>query len=235
MLEIKNLVVRYGRITVLHGIDLTLGDNEVVALIGNNGAGKTTTLKAISGMQKPASGSIEFNGTSLIGLPSHKIVEQGIIHVPEGRRIFTKMTVKENLLMGSYSVRDTKFINDKLAQVIDLFPILKERINQFGGTLSGGEQQMLAVARALMANPKVLLLDEPSLGLAPQVVDKIADTVIMISKQGIPILLVEQNANVALEISHRAYVIETGNIVMEGKSSDMLADDAVRQTYLGIS
>ena len=235
MLEIKNLVVRYGRITALHGIDLTLGDNEVVALIGNNGAGKTTTLKAISGMQKPASGSIEFNGTSLIGLPSHKIVEQGIIHVPEGRRIFTKMTVKENLLMGSYSVRDTKFINDKLAQVIDLFPILKERINQFGGTLSGGEQQMLAVARALMANPKVLLLDEPSLGLAPQVVDKIADTVIMISKQGIPILLVEQNANVALEISHRAYVIETGNIVMEGKSSDMLADDAVRQTYLGIS
>lgn len=235
MLEIKNLVVRYGRITALHGIDLTLGDNEVVALIGNNGAGKTTTLKAISGMQKPASGSIEFNGTSLIGLPSHKIVEQGIIHVPEGRRIFTKMTVKENLLMGSYSVRDAKFINDKLAQVIDLFPILKERINQFGGTLSGGEQQMLAVARALMANPKVLLLDEPSLGLAPQVVDKIADTVIMISKQGIPILLVEQNANVALEISHRAYVIETGNIVMEGKSSDMLADDAVRQTYLGIS
>ena len=235
MLEIKNLVVRYGRITALHGIDLTLGDNEVVALIGNNGAGKTTTLKAISGMQKPASGSIEFNGTSLIGLPSHKIVEQGIIHVPEGRRIFTKMTVKENLLMGSYSVRDAKFINDKLAQVVDLFPILKERINQFGGTLSGGEQQMLAVARALMANPKVLLLDEPSLGLAPQVVDKIADTVIMISKQGIPILLVEQNANVALEISHRAYVIETGNIVMEGKSSDMLADDAVRQTYLGIS
>ena len=235
MLEIKNLVVRYGRITALHGIDLTLGDNEVVALIGNNGAGKTTTLKAISGMQKPASGSIEFNGTSLIGLPSHKIVEQGIIHVPEGRRIFTKMTVKENLLMGSYSVRDAKFINDKLAQVIDLFPILKERINQFGGTLSGGEQQMLAVARALMANPKVLLLDEPSLGLAPQVVDKIADTVIMISKQGIPILLVEQNANVALEISHRAYVIETGNIVMDGKSSDMLADDAVRQTYLGIS
>ena len=149
MLEIKNLVVRYGRITALHGIDLTLGDNEVVALIGNNGAGKTTTLKAISGMQKPASGSIEFNGTSLIGLPSHKIVEQGIIHVPEGRRIFTKMTVKENLLMGSYSVRDAKFINDKLAQVIDLFPILKERINQFGGTLSGGEQQMLAVARAL--------------------------------------------------------------------------------------
>ena len=235
MLEIKNLVVRYGRITALHGIDLTLGDNEVVALIGNNGAGKTTTLKAISGMQKPASGSIEFNGTSLIGLPSHKIVEQGIIHVPEGRRIFTKMTVKENLLMGSYSVRDTKFINDKLAQVVDLFPILKERIHQAGGTLSGGEQQMLAVARALMANPKVLLLDEPSLGLAPQVVDKIADTVIMISKQGIPILLVEQNANVALEISHRAYVIETGNIVMEGKSSDMLADDAVRQTYLGIS
>lgn len=235
MLEIRDLTVQYGRIVALRDISLTLNDREVVALIGNNGAGKTTTLRSISGMLRPVSGTITFNGKSLIGLRAHKIVEEGIIHVPEGRRIFTKMTVRENLLMGAYTVRNRTTINQTLEEVVELFPILKERINQFGGTLSGGEQQMLAVARAMMAKPKLLLLDEPSLGLAPQVVDKIADTIISISNTGIPILLVEQNANVALEISNRAYVIETGNIVMTAASSELLADDTVRRTYLGIS
>lgn len=235
MLEIKNLTVKYGKIIALHDVSLTLAKDEVVALVGNNGAGKTTTLRSISGLQKPASGSITFNGKSLVGMPVHKIVNEGIIHVPEGRKIFTKLTVKENLLLGAYSVSDKVKINQTLEEVQDLFPILRERINQPGGTLSGGEQQMLAVGRAMMASPKLLLLDEPSLGLAPQVVDKIADTILQISKLGIPILLVEQNANLALEISNRAYVIETGNIELSAKSSELLENDVVRKTYLGIS
>lgn len=235
MLEIKNLTVKYGKIIALHDVSLTLAKDEVVALVGNNGAGKTTTLRSISGLQKPASGSITFNGKSLVGMPVHKIVNEGIIHVPEGRKIFTKLTVKENLLLGAYSVSDKVKINQTLEEVQDLFPILRERINQPGGTLSGGEQQMLAVGRAMMASPKLLLLDEPSLGLAPQVVDKIADTILQISKLGIPILLVEQNANLALEISNRAYVIETGNIELTAKSSELLENDVVRKTYLGIS
>jgi len=235
MLEIKNLTVKYGNVAALQAIDLYVGSNEVVALIGNNGAGKTTTLRTISGILTPTIGSITFNGKSLVGMPVHRIVSEGVIHVPEGRKIFTKLTVKENLLMGAYSVTNKALINQSLKQVLELFPVLKERINQFGGTLSGGEQQMLAVSRAMMASPKMLLLDEPSLGLAPQAADKIADTIIGISKLGIPILLVEQNANLALEISNRAYVLETGYIVLAGKSSELLANDAVRKSYLGVS
>jgi len=235
MLEIKNLTVQYGNIVALWKVDLCVGSNEVVALIGNNGAGKTTTLRAISGILKSTIGSITFNGKSLVGMPVHKIVSEGIIHVPEGRKIFTKLTVKENLLMGAYSVTNKALVNQSLKQVLELFPMLKERINQLGGTLSGGEQQMLAVSRAMMASPKMLLLDEPSLGLAPQAVDKIADIIISISKRGIPILLVEQNANLALEISNRAYVIETGHIKLTGKSSELLVNDAVRKSYLGVS
>lgn len=235
MLEIKDLSVQYGKIVALRNISLTLNKDEVVALVGNNGAGKTTTLRTISGMNKPMSGSITFEGKSLLGIPPHKIVQMGIIHIPEGRKIFTKLTVKDNLLMGAFTISDKKQILQTLEEVLELFPILKERINQFGGTLSGGEQQMLAVGRAMMASPKLLLMDEPSLGLAPQVVDKIADTILDISRMGVPILLVEQNANLALEISNRAYVIETGSIQLSAPSSELLEDETIQRTYLGIS
>jgi branched-chain amino acid transport system ATP-binding protein len=235
MLEIENLTVQYGNVVALHKVDLCVGSNEVVALIGNNGAGKTTTLRTISGLLKPTTGSITFNGKSLVGMPVYKIVLEGIIHVPEGRKIFAKLTIKENLLMGAYSITDKAVVSQSLKQVMELFPVLEERVNQLGGTLSGGEQQMLAIGRGMMASPKMLLLDEPSLGLAPQAVDKIADTIIGISKLGIPILLVEQNANLALELSNRGYVIETGHIELTAKSSELLGNDAVRKTYLGIS
>ena len=235
MLKIENLVVKYGNITALHGISMDLDSNEVVALIGNNGAGKSTTLRAISGLIRPAQGDIQFNGKSIVGMKPHKIVDLGIIHVPEGRKVFKTLTVKENLLMGAYSAKSKGSISAMMDRVVTLFPILGERLHQFGGTLSGGEQQMLAVGRAMMASPKLLLLDEPSLGLAPQYVDKIADTVIEISKMGVPILLVEQNANLALEISHKAYVLETGYITTCDESKNLLKDDTIQKTYLGIS
>ena len=235
MLEIKNLTVQYGNVVALHKVDLYVGSNEVVALIGNNGAGKTTTLRTISGFLKPTTGSIIFNGKSLVGMPVHKIVSEGIIHVPEGRKIFAKFSVRENLLMGAYSITNKALVNQSLEQVLELFPVLKQRINQLGGALSGGEQQMLAMSRGIMASPKMLLLDEPSLGLAPQAVDKIADTIISISKLGVPILLVEQNANLALEISNRGYVITIGHIELTGKSSELLMNDAVRKSYLGMA
>src|SRR5450830_961938 len=235
MLEIKNLTVQYGNVVALHKVDLYVGSNEVVALIGNNGAGKTTTLRTISGFLKPTTGSIIFNGKSLVGMPVHKIVSEGIIHVPEGRKIFAKFSVRENLLMGAYSITNKALVNQSLEQVLELFPVLKQRINQLGGALSGGEQQMLAMSRGMMASPKMLLLDEPSFGLAPQAVDKIADTIISISKLGVPILLVEQNANLALEISNRGYVITIGHIELTGKSSELLMNDAVRKSYLGMA
>lgn len=235
VLEIRNLSVNYGKVKALYDLSLTMGAHEVVALIGNNGAGKTTTLKSISGFVTPSSGSIEFGGKSLIGMPTHKISALGIVHVPEGRKIFSKLSVYENLMMGAYIIRDKMRIKENYNKVIDLFPILKERINQAGGTLSGGEQQMLAVGRALMANPKILLLDEPSLGLAPIIVEKIADTIITIANTGIPILLVEQNANLALEISNRSYVLETGRVQISGISKDLAQNDAIRKAYLGIA
>ena len=235
LLEIENLTVQYGKNVALHKINLHVESDEIVALVGNNGAGKTTTLRTISGLLKPTGGHITFNGKALVGMPVHKIVSEGVIHVPEGRKIFTTLTVKENLLMGAFSVKKKALIDHSLDQVLELFPVLKERINQLGGTLSGGEQQMLAVSRAMMASPKMLLLDEPSLGLAPQFVDKIADTIIGISKLGIAILLVEQNANLALEISNRAYVMEMGSIALAGKSSELLENDMLRKTYLGVS
>jgi len=235
MLEIKNLTVQYGNVIALHKVDFNVGPNEVVALIGNNGAGKTTTLRTISGFLRPTIGSIMFNGKSLVGMPVHKIVSEGIIHVPEGRKIFTKLTVRENLLMGAYSITNRAQITQSLKQVLELFPVLKERISQLGGTLSGGQQQMLAVGRAMMASPKMLMLDEPSMGLAPQAVDRIADIITGISKLGISILLVEQNAMLALELSNRAYVMETGYITTMGKSSELLVNDTVRKAYLGVS
>jgi len=235
MLEIKNLTVQYGNVIALHKVDFNVGPNEVVALIGNNGAGNTTTLRTISGILRPTIGSIMFNGKSLVGMPVHKIVSEGIIHVPEGRKIFTKLTVRENLLMGAYSITNRAQITQSLKQVLELFPVLKERISQLGGTLSGGQQQMLAVGRAMMASPKMLMLDEPSMGLAPQAVDRIADIITGISKLGISILLVEQNAMLALELSNRAYVMETGYITTMGKSSELLVNDTVRKAYLGVS
>ncbi len=234
VLEIKDLHVSYGSIEALHGISLELDENEVVALVGSNGAGKTTTLKAISGQIKVSSGDICFNGRSIIREKPHKIAAMGIVQVPEGRKIFYKLSVRENLMMGAYSLKDKEEIEKNLNMVLSAFPILKERFNQSGGTLSGGEQQMLAVGRALMASPKVLLLDEPSLGLAPLVVETIAEKITEISNLGIPILLVEQNANLALELSSRAYVIETGNIEISGVSDELLGNEDIQKAYLGI-
>ena len=235
MLEIKDLHVRYGEVEALHGVNLQLDENEVVALIGSNGAGKTTMLKAISGQLKPSAGDILFQGKSILRTPPHKIAGKGIVQVPEGRKIFYKLSVRENLKMGAYTLKNKAEIEKNFETVFRAFPILKERINQAGGTLSGGEQQMLAVGRAIMASPKVLLLDEPSLGLAPLVVETIAEKITEISRMGIPILLVEQNANLALELSNRAYVIETGDIQISGKSSDLLDNRDIQKAYLGIT
>ena len=235
MLEINNIFVNYGTVEALKDVSLNVGKHEIVALIGNNGAGKSTTLRAISGQVEVWKGSIFFNGDEITNRPVHKISELGIVHVPEGRKIFYKLSVKENLMMGAYSRKDKKAVANTLDYVVETFPILKNRINQQGGTLSGGEQQMLAVGRALMANPKILLFDEPSLGLAPLIVETVIDNIIKISETGIPILLVEQNASLALDISDRAYVIDTGEIQMSGISSELASDDDVKKAYLGIA
>ena len=235
ILDIKGLNVNYGSIRALNNVSLCIDEHEVVALIGNNGAGKTTILKAISGMVPIKAGSIDFCGKTISGKRSHTISRLGITHVPEGRHVFYKFTVRENLLIGAYNLKDRARVSQNMERIMDIFPILRERINQFGGTLSGGEQQMLVIGRALMAEPKLLLLDEPSLGLAPQIVDDIADNIERIAASGIPILLVEQNANLALELSDRAYVIETGDIILEGASSSLRQSDIVQKTYLGIS
>ena len=235
ILDIKGLNVNYGSIRALNNVSLCIDEHEVVALIGNNGAGKTTILKAISGMVPIKAGSIDFCGKTISGKRSHTISRLGITHVPEGRHVFYKFTVRENLLIGAYNLKDRARVSQNMERIMDIFPILRERINQFGGTLSGGEQQMLVIGRALMAEPKLLLLDDPSLGLAPQIVDVIADNIERIAASGIPILLVEQNANLALELSDRAYVIETGDIILEGASSSLRQSDIVQKTYLGIS
>lgn len=235
MLELREISVNYGSVQALRKVDISVNKNEVVALIGNNGAGKSTTLRAISGQVKPYEGSIKFDGVELTKLPTHKIAELGIAHVPEGRKVFYKLSVKENLMMGAYTRKDKGGIKESIEKVLETFPILKERFNQQGGTLSGGEQQMLAVGRAMMTNPKIMLLDEPSLGLAPLVVQVVAENILRIAATGIPILLVEQNAGLALELSHRAYVLDTGKIEMSGFSKDLAQDDAVRKAYLGIA
>ncbi len=233
LLSIRDLVVHYGVIRALSGISLEVPRGKIVALIGANGAGKSTTLRAISGLLRPTSGAIEFQGRSIAGIPSHAIVAKGVAQAPEGRGIFLNLTVKENLDLGAYLRRDRSGIDADRERAYALFPILKERSAQVSGTLSGGEQQMLAVARALMSRPTLLLLDEPSLGLAPQFVDRIFQVIQEINEAGVSLLLVEQNANMALQVSHHAYVLETGAIVMQGSGAELLASPDVRKAYLG--
>lgn len=234
MLEIKNLVVNYGAIAALHGISLSVPDGKIVTLIGANGAGKTTTLKTISGLLKPHGGEILYGDKNIAGLPPHQIVARGISQSPEGRMIFANLTVLENLQLGAYLQKDKNVVRRELERVCVLFPRLKEREKQIAGTLSGGEQQMLAIGRALMSRPKLLLLDEPSLGLAPLLVKTIFEKIVEINReQGLTILLVEQNANLALEISHFGYVLETGKVVLQGDCCELRQNPKVKSAYLG--
>ncbi len=233
MLQINNLSVSYGGIKALRGINMEVPDGKIVTLIGANGAGKSTLLRTISGLVKAESGSILFDGEELLGNPINKICASGIALCPEGRRVFTDLTVAENLKIGSYLRNDKKEIADDMKRVYELFPRLKEREWQFAGTLSGGEQQMLAVGRALMSRPKLLMLDEPSLGLAPLIVQQIFEIIKEINKTGVTVLLIEQNANMALKTADIAYVIETGSIVMQGSGDEILSNPQVRDAYLG--
>lgn len=233
MLKIDNIDVYYGAIHALKGISLEVNEGEIVTLIGANGAGKSTTLRTISGLLKPKAGSITFLGQSIVGVRAHEIVKKGISQVPEGRRVFAEMTVMENLDLGAFVRKDKAGIQQDLKHVFELFPRLEERKNQSAGTLSGGEQQMLAMGRALMSRPKLLLLDEPSMGLAPLLIKEIFNIIVDINKSGTTVLLVEQNANMALSIANRAYVLETGRITLSGKAQDLVASEDVRKAYLG--
>ena len=232
MLKVESLDVAYGEIRALKGVGLEVGRGEIVTILGNNGAGKTTTLKTISGLLHPTAGTIMLEAEPLVGVPPHAIVSRGVAHVPEGRRSFNRLTVRENLTMGAYLRSDAGIAAD-LERVFELFPRLAERITQVAGTLSGGEQQMLAIGRALMANPRLLLLDEPSMGLAPVLVEQIFDTIRDINHQGMTILLVEQNAAMALSIAHRGYVLETGSIALAGTAAELADNPEVRRAYLG--
>ncbi|MDA8098106.1 MAG: ABC transporter ATP-binding protein [Nitrospiraceae bacterium] len=232
MLILSNISVSYGMIAALKGVTLEVRQGEIVALIGANGAGKSTTLMAVSGVVQLAGGAVSYDGERLDGLPVDRVVQRGISQVPEGRRIFPRMTVRENLEMGAF-LRERSDLEPEMERIFGMFPVLAERRSQLGGTLSGGEQQMLAIGRALMAKPKVLLLDEPSLGLAPIIVSRIFKIIEEINKQGTTILLVEQNARAALRLSHRGYVMESGRIVMEGPSADLEHDEGIRKAYLG--
>lgn len=233
MLEIKNLEVFYGVIQAIKGISFEVNEGEVIALIGANGAGKTTTLQTITGMLQPKAGSIIFEGTDITKVPGHKIVSMGMAHVPEGRRVFAELSVYENLKLGAYTRKDKDEIADSLAKVYKSFPRLEERKNQLAGTLSGGEQQMLAMGRALMSKPKIFLMDEPSMGLSPILVEEIFHIIREISSNGTTVLLVEQNAKKALEIADRAYVLETGKIVLSGSANEMMNNDSIKKAYLG--
>jgi branched-chain amino acid transport system ATP-binding protein len=233
ILEVTDLRVHYGAIEALRGISLEVPAGQVVALIGANGAGKTTTLRAISKMLRPSGGAVRFQGEEVTHLPSHRLVARGMAHAPEGRGIFLNLTVKENLDLGAYLRTDRAGVSSDLERAFALFPILAERRTQVAGTLSGGEQQMLAVARALMSRPKLMLLDEPSLGLAPQVVERIFAVLREVNEGGVSLLLVEQNAHKALQLAHRAYVLETGAVVMRGTGKELLASPEVRKAYLG--
>jgi branched-chain amino acid transport system ATP-binding protein len=232
MLEVRDLHVYYGEIHALKGVSFSVAEGEIVTLLGNNGAGKTTTLRALSGLLAPRTGDVRLDQTSLLSIAPHDIVQKGITHVPEGRRIFNRLSVTENLEMGAYT-RSDRGIGQDMERVFTVFPRLKERRVQVAGTLSGGEQQMLAIGRALMAKPRLLLLDEPSMGLAPVLVEQIFETVLTINKQGVTILLVEQNAAMALSIAARGYVLETGRIALEGRAAELADNPEVRRAYLG--
>ena len=233
MLEVKDLQVYYGVIQALKGISFHVEQGEVIALIGANGAGKTTTLQTLTGMLAPKKGNVIFEGQDITKIPAHKIVGLGMAHVPEGRRVFAQLSVLQNLMMGAYTRKDKEEITQTLETVFDRFPRLKERQNQTAGTLSGGEQQMLAMGRALMSKPKIILMDEPSMGLSPIFVNEIFDIIKEVSESGTTVLLVEQNAKKALSIADRAYVLETGSITLEGKADDLLHDESVQKAYLG--
>lgn len=233
ILSLENLETRYGQIYALKGINMEVRKGEIVALLGANGAGKSTTLKTISSLVPACSGAVNLMGLDITKAEPHKIVEMGVIHVPEGRRIFKELTVLENLELGSFTLRNDKERKKRIERVFELFPVLKERQKQMGGLLSGGEQQMLAIGRALMVNPKVLLLDEPSMGLAPIIIQGIMNIIKTINEEGTTILLVEQNAKVALKLAHRGYVLETGKIVMDGDASVLSKDESIVKAYLG--
>ncbi len=233
MLTVENLEVNYGVIKAIRGISLEVNEGEIISLIGANGAGKTTTLHTITGLLPAKSGKVTFNGRDLTHVPAHKIVSMGMAHVPEGRRIFQQLTVQDNLLLGAYTRKEKEEIADSLEKVFSRFPRLKERRRQIAGTLSGGEQQMLAIGRALMSRPKMLLLDEPSMGLSPILVQEIFSCVTEVNRDGTTVLLVEQNAKMALSISNRAYVLETGLISLEGSARELLDNEQVKQAYLG--
>jgi branched-chain amino acid transport system ATP-binding protein len=232
MLQLNKVETFYGGIQALKGIDVSVEKGEIVTLIGSNGAGKSTTLKSISGLAKVKTGNIMYNGTEITNKPAHETTLLGIAHVPEGRRIFPRLTVKENLLMGAFSVKSKQVIEERMEQAFQYFPKLKDRLDQKGGTMSGGEQQMLAIARALMMKPDLLMLDEPSMGLAPMVVEQIFDIIKELNQGGITILLVEQNAYQALQIANRGYVIQTGEIKLKGNGHDLLTNEEVREAYL---
>lgn len=233
MLEVKDLEVYYGMIQAIKGISFEVNKGEVIALIGANGAGKTTTLHTITGLLSPKKGSVMFGGKDITKIPAHKIVSMGMAHVPEGRRVFADLSVYENLKLGAYTRKDKENLNKDLESIYERFPRLAERKNQSAGTLSGGEQQMLAMGRALMSKPSIILMDEPSMGLSPILVNEIFDIIESISKSGTTVLLVEQNAKKALSIADRAYVLETGKIVTSGKASELLEDDSIKKAYLG--
>ena len=232
MLKVENLHVYYGAIHALKGISFAVERGELVTLLGANGAGKTTTLKTVSGLLRPQPGSIELDGEALDRVEAHEIVRRGVAHVPEGRKVFPRFTVLENLRIGAYA-RGKAAFGAEMEFVCEMFPRLKERQHQYAGTLSGGEQQMLAIARALMAKPKLLLLDEPSMGLAPKIVEQILENIRAINNAGVTVLLVEQNAALALAISHRGYVLETGSVILEGAAAELAGNDRVREAYLG--
>ena len=233
MLEVKDLKVYYGIIQAIKGVSFHVNEGEVIALIGANGAGKTTILHTVSGLLSPRSGSVVFEGTDIVKIPGHKIVSRGMAHVPEGRRVFAQLSVLQNLKMGAYTRKDKEESEETLKMIFDRFPRLEERQNQLAGTLSGGEQQMLAIGRALMSHPKLILMDEPSMGLSPILVNEIFDIIKEVSKSGTTVLLVEQNAKKALSIADRAYVLETGKIVLEGAAGDLLNNASIKKAYLG--
>lgn len=234
LLRVDNIHVHYGQVAALKGVSLEVGDADFVTLIGSNGAGKSTTLRTISGLNHPSAGEIIFDGIRIEQLSADKILKMGIAHVPEGRRVFKDLSAIENLLLGAYTRDDAEGIKKDIADVFDLFPILRERQNQTARTMSGGEQQMLSIGRALMSKPRVLMLDEPSLGLAPTIVQDIVRTLVEINKQGVSIILVEQNAELALRLARHGYVLETGRVSLEGEAKTLMDNDHVRKAYLGI-